>query len=712
MNKNIESIFAEDGIIKSLKPDYIPRPSQIEGADKIYDTLSKNENGILEGPCGYGKTFAYLVPMFETIAESEFKKKAVIVTNGISLQEQLYYKDVPLVANIFKEVYPEAEFKFSLLKGKQNFVCPKKVADAYEKKMTAQLSNSPDVVKEIDKLIDWSYKTDTGDLSELDFVASSEALRTVCCVKQGECTSKRCSKFRDCHYYNYRNKSELADIIITNYHMLFADMKTGGMVLPKYDILICDEAHEMPDIYRDFLGYKISVNTLKSLRNEISEVLNGNKYLETMYADTVNTSYMIATAEKYFAEIRSGNMFTAWEDVKLLDTVELKHESNLSEAISITKGVVEQMAEWLQNTIEAITPVDGADYYNMSEKNKEELQAFEVLYNKTGTVLEELCKHLYVLDNYLEESKKKGFAWWIEKDKDKDGSDTHSSSLNYRQVKVGENLNQNFFDKQGLSVILTSATLSVGGNFDFIKEETGLNITDKPILEFIGASPFNLTEQQLWYLPPDAVNGNDKDFDTKFVGQIEKLIFATNGGVLCLFTSLKNMNIAYKELQWSNITRNCTLLKQGMKPKLQLIEQFKEDKNSVLFATRSFFTGIDIPGDALRCVTIDKFPFPSPADPVMQKLSKEDNSFYKYFIPLMVIDLKQAVGRGVRSITDKCVIAILDNRMATARYKKRINDSFSYIKTGTKDLDKVSEFLNTEKNIIEEPNEGNDMPPF
>jgi ATP-dependent DNA helicase DinG len=155
---------------------------------------------------------------------------------------------------------------------------------------------------------------------------------------------------------------------------------------------------------------------------------------------------------------------------------------------------------------------------------------------------------------------------------------------------------------------------------------------------------------------------------------------------------MRNMNSAYNELKWG---LNYKLLKQGMKPKMQLINDFKNDGNAVLFATKSFFTGVDIPGEALRCVVIDKFPFPSPADPIMQKLSQDPNSFFKYFIPIMVITLKQAVGRGVRSITDKCVIAVLDGRMSTARYKSRINNSFPYQKTGTRDLEEVRRFLGT-----------------
>jgi ATP-dependent DNA helicase DinG len=201
INKNLELIFAEDGIIKSFKEDYIPRPSQIEGSDILYQALAESNNAILEGPCGFGKTFCYLAPTFESIAESGFNKVAVIVTNGISLQEQLFYKDIPLMKQIFRDIYPDAEFRYCMLKGKQNFLCPQKMSDIIADNYAVKTEN-----KELEKIMDWSYSTFTGDFSELDFVPSFETQSLVACTKQGECTGRKCPKHDECFYMKYKYK--------------------------------------------------------------------------------------------------------------------------------------------------------------------------------------------------------------------------------------------------------------------------------------------------------------------------------------------------------------------------------------------------------------------------------------------------------------------------------------------------------------------------
>lgn len=368
--------------------------------------------------------------------------------------------------------------------------------------------------------------------------------------------------------------------------------------------------------------------------------------------------------------------------------------------------IVEQISEILANKVSEAK----------DEGNTEEITKYAPLATKSLNMLERLDEILYYLKNYKEAASKEDVVVWVERDENGLGS------VNVKPVYVGEHLYNNFFRRQDLSCVLASATLSVGESFDYIKHELGLNLCSqevpvpepseseedvsfdtpiqvfdpKTVFEFIGESPFNLTKQQLWYLPEDAVdadNSNRVEFESKLPRQIELLVKACGGGALCLFTSNKSLNSAYKELQWE--LKDYTLLKQGDKPKTQLIEDFKKDKDSVLFATRSFFTGIDVPGDALRCLIVDKLPFPSPTEPVMQKKNMIDpkGAFNKYFIPEMIITLKQAIGRGVRSIDDKCVICVLDNRMATARYKTKIAYSFNYPKTLTRKIDDVCLFI-------------------
>jgi ATP-dependent DNA helicase DinG len=282
-------------------------------------------------------------------------------------------------------------------------------------------------------------------------------------------------------------------------------------------------------------------------------------------------------------------------------------------------------------------------------------------------------------------------VYWVE---NKEGK----IHIKLKPVSVSDELYENFFSKRDLSCIVTSATLSVNGNFNYIKEQLGLNrsIENKSVSEFIGQSPFDLKSQELWYLPTEIIDGDSKNsraFQELLPKQLIEILEVSKGGVLCLFTSNFNLNYAHSAV--SKALPKMRILKQGNLPRTKLIEQFKDDRDSVLFATRSFFTGVDIPGDSLRCLIIDKFPFPSPGDPVMMKIQKllGPKTFGKHYIPEMVITLKQAVGRGVRTITDKCVIVILDGRMATANYKGEIFNSFSYEKTGTRNIEDVKKFL-------------------
>ena len=280
---------------------------------------------------------------------------------------------------------------------------------------------------------------------------------------------------------------------------------------------------------------------------------------------------------------------------------------------------------------------------------------------------------------------------FIEKDSNQ------SYSIKCKMKKVGELFRTNFIDRQKqtepLSVMLTSATISADNSFSYIKDQLG--ITDEyNTMEFIGASPFNLTEQELWYLPPNAKEGNKQGFQNRMLQDLLEVCVTCNGGVLGLFTSIASLKSA-KEFLYENIPTDldCEIIAQGDMPRKKLIEYFTGEMDSILLGTKSLFTGVDVPGDSLRCVFIDKLPFPNISDPVQKALNEEPGSFFKYSIPSMIIDLKQAVGRGVRSVTDKCVIVVADNRMSTANYKAKIFSSFNYKKTGTRDIVDVEKFI-------------------
>lgn len=671
----MEELFGEDGPIKQFKPDYKPREAQVEAAKIIAQSLGKNGIAVIEGETGMGKSFAYLFPVINEIIESNFEKKAVIVTSGISLQEQLSTKDVPFVTEVMKATYPHfpKSFKSTILKGRQNFLCKMKIDDLGILDMKESMVEP--AYREIRNLC---IDSKTGDLSELDFVPSADVVGNTCCTKQGECTGKACLFFDECFYTRHKRALESSNIIITNYHMLFSDMKTNGFILPTYDILVFDEAHEAVNIFRDFDACKLSVNSAAMLRNKASEINN------------LTDSFPEINPDDFKELVR--NFEIAFQDLDIrypkIDSPVLITQTN-----ELPTSLVVDLAKELKPIKEAIyecNEIYMQNSYSLMDYSPEELDEEERNYLKCGSVLmtmsnmvDEMCDFI---SNIYKSINDENIAMWIERIND-------TTSINYKKVDVGSAMAQAFFGRENISTIFTSATISVAGSFEYVKNQLGIDrVTNKEVFEFIGLSPFNLTEQQLWYLPEGAMNGNDFNFNKTIASNVIEIIRATRGGCLCLFTSVSNMKNTHYELQRA-LGRDYEIYVQGQMPRTKLIEKFKENRDSILLGTKSFFTGVDVPGDALRCVIIDKFPFPQPTDPIQQKLKERDNSFYKYSIPEMIITLKQAVGRGVRSVNDRCVVAILDGRMSTAKYKMRVNNSFNYRKTGTRNIDDVKEFF-------------------
>ena len=663
----MEDIFCEGGTISKFKEGYKERPSQKEAAKLIANVIQDKDIMLLEGETGFGKSFAYLFPALTDVITSNLKHKVLIVTSGISLQEQLYNKDVPFVKKVLADYFPninEEEIKVTLFKGRQNFICNLKASEAG---VTDKLADSR--YKEIGEFM---KRDKSGDLSRLDFVPDPDVLENVTCSKPRECVGKQCRFKSECYYDKHKQNLFVSNVIITNYHMLFSDIKIGGGILPKeIDTIILDEAHEVARICRDFSSTKISGTTASYIRNKCSELINLNSDYENIIDTELVASFV--------------NM-----NVLVFQNIAQMYGSNLESPILISKPTdLPQSFFDLKEDLERIdsqickceSKLNSVDSEFLSDEDKQlQLKELSVIEDTLDSI-SNMRYFLVALDDMLKDENN---VVWLE-------SVNNNISLNLKQVNIGKTLNDNLFRSDSTSIILTSATISTGGDFDYLKEQLGLNLSPKRKIEFIGSSPFNLTEQQLWYLPQNSIDGNKFGFDKALPSQIYEIVKATKGGALCLFTSVRNMRNTYYEL--SNMFRGeYRILVQGDMPKSKLIEEFKKDENSILLGTRSFFTGIDVPGKALRCVIIDKFPFPQPTDPIQQKLKERPNAFYKYSIPEMIITLKQAVGRGVRDVSDKCVISIIDGRMATAKYKTKINKSFDYKKTGTRNLKDVEKF--------------------
>lgn len=700
----LHDIFKEDGVIKQVKSDYVPRPSQIEAAHMYLDSLSNGDHQILEGPCGFGKTFAYLIPTFIKIYESmetnsDNHPKVVIATSGISLQEQLYHKDIPIVQEIFNRLY-SVKLKSCILKGKANFACPLKMSemdDVYE---------AHPQVKKIKEMC--TVPKNGGDFSSLDFVPSKDVLEQVSCTMDGECKGRKCPMFSECFYQKHKAKLSEAHIIVTNYHMLFTSMRISGAILPSFNYLICDEAHEMADIFRNsneisYKGVSYLTSRVKAIENKVPVF---KQYIESVQLvgenkDPYSFSSFIhdlkRETETYFGVCESKFFSQGYDTIRMVD--------NSIQGIDHSRiyTIIKELTNYMSDILTQIE----IELDDNSED--EELSTIQSMLTPIVNKLYEY-KMIFRMVTNIDSDDCKNYAIYYEKYKRSD--DSYAVGLSVKPVKVDEQMYTHLFSDNNIeSTLLTSATLSTGGNFDYIKDQLGVSILEsrneemgedvldsckRKVNEMIGESPFNLTEQQLWYMPNPCIDANDKmgRFDAYSIKNVLELIEASNGGALILTTSYKAMNMLHENIVYKfGGNPKMTILKQGDKPRHMLVEDMAKNKHCVLVATKSFFTGVDIKGDGLRLLVIDKFPFESPNDPIVQKLRVDPGAFYKYSVPSMIIALKQAVGRGVRSTSDKCVICLLDGRLSTARYKKSINNSFNYKKNGTRSIDDVIAFV-------------------
>ena len=696
-NEMINNIFKEGGVLSQLKPGYKERPIQIEAATQLHDSLNSftERAFIMEGECGTGKSFAYLLPILDRIAKRGFGEKLVIVTSNISLQEQLAFRDVPFALEVIRKLYPETPSDFTgvLFKGRQNFLCNKKIKDLIANSYVDGYDISGH--QEFQDVVNWYYDTRNGDLTELSFVPTSDLLPNIVCLEADECVgTKKCECGQECFYAKHKSRIYGANVIITNYHMLFTDLSLDtGSLLPEYDYIVFDECHELADIYRDYKTEGVSLGTIRWIGRKTKEMINKDKEALGYYESAVDAVKLLGYTDEFLAKVKQVYSTSKFDETLLLDNIDLSKMPNNFDIVNEISSLItshEHIQENLEAKIQYVEEEVAENLHkaltisnNITDKLKSLLEVFKAF-----------SSDYKVTDDRIE---------WI--DIKADGG----VSLNYKPLSVADDMVFNFYRRENLKCVFASATISVGGSMDYFKSQVGLNLIEpQESSSFIGGSPFNMKEQQLWYLPKNAIEGNKTaEFNQRLPLLVGETIKACRGGTLALFTSYKNMQDTYNNVRF-DLPRGIRIFKQGDMPRMKLLEAFAEDENSVLFATRSFFTGVDVPGKSLRCLIIDKFPFPQPTDPVQQKLSFQQDSFFKHSIPEMVITLKQAVGRGVRSVDDKCVICVLDNRMATARYKVRVSNSFNYEKTATRDLSVVEKFIDDYIGAPEQPEEPND----
>jgi ATP-dependent DNA helicase DinG len=625
----LHEFFAPGGILAQSPLPYEYRPGQLEMAKAVERALQERRHLIVEAGTGTGKTLAYLLPALRT------GQRVIISTGTKALQDQLYFRDVPFLETLIGNLH------VCYMKGRANYLCRHKLA---------ALRNQPILsgLEEIDQyrqIAEWEQTTETGDRSEIAGLPESSALWQKLDARAEACLGTTCPDYRRCFITEMRRKALESDIIIVNHHLFFADLsvkrEAGGApdagILPEAAAVVFDEAHELEDIASSYFGLSVSNLRFEELARDTDALLRGKDGAEKLPAVT---QQLRDRARMFFAGLPMAGdgrqPFTEREEF-------LEISGDLYMAVRATLQRME-------------AEMDGM-------KSVDEAPGLRKRVTRLRSELE-----------FLLESNASNTVYWMERRISAAGAPGQRSAgrgasrttfLQATPIDVSELLSELVFD-QIPTVVMTSATLTVQGGFEHIRKRLGLS----EARELVVPSHFRYSEQALLYLPPEMPDPRDPEFPEAAARCIERVLTITRGRAFCLFTSYAQMRDLYERLM---PVLDFPIFLHGTAPRKTLLEQFRATPNAVLFGTSSFWQGVDVQGEALSCVIIDRLPFAVPSDPVVAARMKaiEDSGgkpFFDYQVPSAVLTLKQGFGRLIRSLEDRGVLVLLDSRVSTKRY--------------------------------------------
>jgi len=620
-------VFGPDGLIARAHPEYEHRPGQIEMARAVMRAFEEKRHLIVEAGTGTGKTLAYLVP---AVAAALGGNGRVIVSTGTkNLQEQLMEKDIPFLQSILPK-----PFSATYMKGRNNYLCLNRLARA----QSAPVLEGLDEVDYFEEVCHWSRQSETGDRAELANLPESLSFWRHIDARSESCLGQKCPDFDPCFITRMRNRAQEADIVVVNHHLFFADLnlRNGnyGSVLPDYTAVILDEAHLVEEVASEYFGAQVSNYQIEDLVRDL-----GMLTIEDADVDkelTHSVARMSRFADNFWIGFRDGRGEEGRYPI-IPGTFARRNSEGELQATPLGELYItlEGAIARTETTLDALK--DKPPEIEALVRRLREIR-FELEFIVTGT--------------------DKKYVYWLERR-------NRGVFLRASPIDVAGLLQDKLFEEVP-TVILTSATLSSGGNFAFIRDRLGLDTAD----DLIAASSFDYESQAILYLPAKMPDPRDREWTRAATDEVIRILNATEGRAFVLSTSLAGMQSLYDNV-WAEIDYPC--LVQGSASKGQLLKQFRETRNAVLFATSSFWQGVDVRGEQLSCVIIDKLPFAVPTDPIVaaRQRSIEDSggsSFYEYSVPQAIIALKQGLGRLIRSTTDRGVLAILDPRLRTKGY--------------------------------------------
>ena len=671
---SLYNFFAPGGVLSKTHPAYEFRRGQLQMAQAVEQALEEKRHLIVEAGTGTGKTLAYLMPVIRS------GKRVIISTGTKNLQEQLFYKDIPFLE---QALFPSGEGKLNVcyMKGRNNYLCKKKLYDLTDQPVLSGLEE----IEHYRAIAAWEKNTHTGDRAELASLPEASALWHKLDARSDTCLGQKCSAFDTCFITEMHRRAMESDIIIVNHHLFFADLAIkqasefapDAGILPEVGAVIFDEAHELEDVAGSYFGISVSNQRVDELVRDVEASLTRNKMLSSQVMGALKS--LRERSQLFFSVLPPGDGRFAFENRREF------MEENGDEFIALNQSL-ERLGAELQNL-----PSKSEEVFTFSRRARE----------------------LQVQLGFLMESEDHNTVFWIERrgrgfsprrhrdtEQSKEGADGSRALGGGRQnvwlqatpIDVAPILKATLFE-QLETAVLTSATLAVGGGFEYMKRRLGLD----HLREVVLPSHYDYPNQALFYVPPDLPDPRTPQFAAKAADRIRRLLEITRGRAFVLFTSYAQMNEVYQRLLGE---LEFPMLLQGDAPKSALLEEFRLTPHAVLFATSSFWQGVDVQGDQLSCVIIDRLPFAVPSDPVVAARVKSidadgGNAFFQYQVPSAVITLKQGFGRLIRSLHDRGLLTLLDNRILKKAYGRTFVESLPNYRRTT-EIREVEQFFGAE----------------